>query len=106
MRCGVSTRAASAGSSRRMRSTICPIGSSTRGIQTSSCSATVGLCPARVGLILAFLNELLEQLAAAPGETGLFLDFDGVLAPIVARPEDAGAPPETRAELARLVERY
>ncbi len=50
--------------------------------------------------------ELLQQLAAAPEETGLFLDFDGVLAPIVARPEDAVAPPETRAELERLVARY
>lgn len=52
------------------------------------------------------VDALLEQLAAAPAETGLFLDFDGVLAPIVARPEDAAAPPETRAELARLVARY
>src|SRR5207253_8878511 len=43
---------------------------------------------------------------AAPSETGLFLDFDGVLAPIVERPEDAAAPPETRAELERLVGRY
>ncbi|HUZ15139.1 MAG TPA: trehalose-phosphatase [Gaiellaceae bacterium] len=51
-------------------------------------------------------DELLQQLAAAPEETGLFLDFDGVLAPIVARPEDAAAPPETRAELGRLVTRY
>ena len=50
--------------------------------------------------------ELIQQLAAAPGETGLFLDFDGVLAPIVARPEDAQAPPETRAELGRLVDKY
>jgi trehalose 6-phosphate phosphatase len=45
-------------------------------------------------------------LAAEPGEAGLFLDFDGVLAPIVDRPEDAAPPPETRAELARLVGRY
>jgi len=52
------------------------------------------------------VDELLQQLAAAPDETGLFLDFDGVLAPIVARPEDATAPAETRAELTRLVERY
>jgi trehalose 6-phosphate phosphatase len=52
------------------------------------------------------VHELLHELAAAPGETGLFLDFDGVLAPIVARPEDAAAPPETRTELARLVELY
>lgn len=49
---------------------------------------------------------LLEQLSAAPREAGLFLDFDGVLAPIVSRPEDAAAPPETRTELERLVARY
>ena len=48
-------------------------------------------------------HDLLAQLAAAPAETGLFLDFDGVLAPIVERPEDAAPPPETRAELERLV---
>jgi trehalose-phosphatase len=51
-------------------------------------------------------DELLAQLAASPREAGLFLDFDGVLAPIVDRPEDAAPPPETRAELQRLVERY
>jgi trehalose 6-phosphate phosphatase len=49
---------------------------------------------------------LLERLTAEPEQAGLFLDFDGVLAPIVARPEDATAPPETRAELARLAGRY
>ena len=49
---------------------------------------------------------LLERLSAEPGEAGLFLDFDGVLAPIVDRPEDATPPPETRAELGRLVQRY
>ena len=52
------------------------------------------------------MDELLQRLAEVPDKTGLFLDFDGVLAPIVARPEDAVAPPETRAELARLVGRY
>ena len=51
-------------------------------------------------------DELLAQLATDPGEAGLFLDFDGVLAPIVDRPADAAPPPETRAELERLVERY
>jgi trehalose 6-phosphate phosphatase len=56
--------------------------------------------------VAATADALLEQLAAAPDETGLFLDFDGVLAPIVLRPEDATAPPETRAELKRLVGRY
>jgi trehalose-phosphatase len=51
-------------------------------------------------------EDLLAQLAAAPAETGLFLDFDGVLAPIVERPEDAAPPPETRTELERLVAKY
>ncbi|HZT85531.1 MAG TPA: trehalose-phosphatase [Gaiellaceae bacterium] len=51
-------------------------------------------------------DDLLAELAAEPGEAGLFLDFDGVLAPIVERPEDAVPPPETRAELERLVGRY
>jgi trehalose-phosphatase len=51
-------------------------------------------------------DDLLAQLSADPAEAGLFLDFDGVLAPIVERPEDAAPPPETRAELGRLVLRY
>ena len=51
-------------------------------------------------------DALVEQLAADPAATGLFLDFDGVLAPIVDRPEDAVPPPETRAELERLAGRY
>lgn len=51
-------------------------------------------------------DDLLARLAEDPAQAGLFLDFDGVLAPIVERPEDAVSPPETRAELARLVERY
>jgi trehalose-phosphatase len=51
-------------------------------------------------------DALLERITTAPGEAGIFLDFDGVLAPIVARPEDAYPPPEARAELERLVKRY
>lgn len=54
----------------------------------------------------ATADSLLERLAAEPGRAGLFLDFDGVLAPIVARPEDAVPPAETRAELERLAARY
>jgi trehalose 6-phosphate phosphatase len=56
--------------------------------------------------VAATADALLEQLASAPSETGIFLDFDGVLAPIVARPENAYPPPQTRAELERLVARY
>jgi trehalose 6-phosphate phosphatase len=55
---------------------------------------------------VAVTRALLEQLTAAPKEGALFLDFDGVLAPIVARPEDAYPPEETQEELRRLVERY
>jgi len=50
--------------------------------------------------------DLLERLAEDPTRAGLFLDVDGVLAPIVARPEDAVVPAETRAELRRLHARY
>jgi trehalose-phosphatase len=48
----------------------------------------------------------LEAVTEAPDESAIFLDFDGVLAPIVDRPEDAYPPPETRLELARLCGRY
>ncbi len=51
-------------------------------------------------------DALLGRLTTAPGEAALFLDFDGVLAPIVTRPEDAYPPPEARVELERLVARY
>ncbi len=54
----------------------------------------------------ATTDALLDRLTAAPGKAGIFLDFDGVLAPIVARPEDAYPPAETRQELERLVARY
>jgi trehalose-phosphatase len=51
-------------------------------------------------------DALLARLTSAPDEAGIFLDFDGVLAPIVSRPEDAYPPAETRIELERLVARY
>ncbi|MDX6487352.1 MAG: trehalose 6-phosphate phosphatase [Gaiellaceae bacterium] len=54
----------------------------------------------------ATTDAFLDRLTAAPGEAAIFLDFDGVLAPIVDRPEDAYPPPETRAELRRLLGRY
>jgi trehalose 6-phosphate phosphatase len=50
--------------------------------------------------------DTLARLAEDPSRTGLFLDVDGVLAPIVARPEDARVPDETRDVLRRLHERY
>jgi trehalose-phosphatase len=50
--------------------------------------------------------DLFDRLAEDPGRAALFLDVDGVLAPIVPRPEDARVPDETRAELRRLHGRY
>jgi trehalose 6-phosphate phosphatase len=48
----------------------------------------------------------LAVIAAEPELAALFLDIDGVLAPIVARPDDARVPEGTRSELARLAQRY
>jgi trehalose 6-phosphate phosphatase len=49
---------------------------------------------------------LLARLARDPSVAALFLDVDGVLAPIVPRPEDARVPAATREELRRLNRRY
>jgi trehalose 6-phosphate phosphatase len=48
----------------------------------------------------------LAAIAAEPDRSALFLDVDGVLAPIVERPEDARVPAETRHELERLAVAY
>jgi trehalose 6-phosphate phosphatase len=50
--------------------------------------------------------DALEQIAAEPEKAALFLDIDGVLAPIVERPEDARVPATTRHELRRLGNLY
>jgi trehalose 6-phosphate phosphatase len=46
--------------------------------------------------------DLLARLAEDPKRAALFLDVDGVLAPIVPRPEDARVPDVLRTELRRL----
>jgi trehalose 6-phosphate phosphatase len=51
-------------------------------------------------------DDLLARLAAEPRRAAILLDVDGTLSPIVARPEDARVPDETRRELARLASRY
>lgn len=54
---------------------------------------------------LPHASERLQSWAAAWRDAGRFvllLDFDGTLAPIVSRPEDATLPAETRAALERL----
>ena len=50
--------------------------------------------------------EPLARLVEDPARAALFLDVDGVLAPIVERPEDASVPEETRSQLRRLAPRY
>jgi trehalose-phosphatase len=55
---------------------------------------------------LARSADLLDRLAEDPACAALFLDVDGVLAPIVLRPDDARVPEETRTELRRLHGRY
>jgi trehalose 6-phosphate phosphatase len=52
------------------------------------------------------VEDALARLSEDPARAAVFLDVDGTLAPIVARPELAEVPEETRAELRRLVERY
>jgi trehalose 6-phosphate phosphatase len=49
---------------------------------------------------------LLAPLASEPERSAVVLDVDGTLAPIVARPELAEIPGETKAELRRLACRY
>jgi trehalose 6-phosphate phosphatase len=49
---------------------------------------------------------LLVRFRSEPEHAAVLLDVDGTLAPIVERPEDAAVPEETRAEVARLADRY
>ncbi len=49
---------------------------------------------------------LLARLAEDPRAAAILLDVDGTLAPIVARPEDARVPVQTRAVLGGLAARY
>ena len=51
-------------------------------------------------------ERLLARLAERPAETGVLLDVDGTLAPIVAQPEDAVVPDETRGLVEQLTARY
>jgi trehalose 6-phosphate phosphatase len=51
-------------------------------------------------------DHLLARLRAEPEQAAILLDVDGVLAPIVDRPEDARVPDDTRAEVRRLAGSY
>jgi trehalose 6-phosphate phosphatase len=83
-----------------------------RPMRTSRTAVSYGadaLVPLHSGprrVTLACSADLLARLAEDPARAALFLDVDGVLAPIVARPEDARVPDETRTELSRLSKRY
>jgi trehalose 6-phosphate phosphatase len=50
--------------------------------------------------------DALTRLAEDPSRAAILLDVDGVLAPIVPRPEAARVPAATQAELRRLWSRY
>jgi trehalose 6-phosphate phosphatase len=52
------------------------------------------------------VEAVLARLAAAPGVTGLFSDFDGTLSPIVAEPDRAGPLPGAGTVLRRLARRF
>ena len=52
------------------------------------------------------LAEALRPLTSDPGRAAVFCDVDGVLAPIVRRPEDAHVREETSVLLGRLARRY
>ena len=56
--------------------------------------------------ILRGVEDRLARLRSEPGRAAVLLDVDGTLAPIVARPELAVVPEETRAEVRRLAGRY
>jgi trehalose 6-phosphate phosphatase len=50
--------------------------------------------------------EALRPLTGAPGRSGILLDVDGTLAPIVERAEDAHVPESSSRALAALARRY
>ena len=50
-------------------------------------------------------DRVVKELAARAPRAGVFLDLDGTLAPIVARPELARILPETQSVLSRLAKR-
>jgi trehalose 6-phosphate phosphatase len=50
--------------------------------------------------------DALTRIVGEPGAAALFFDVDGVLAPIVPRPEDSSVSPATRRELERLAGLY
>ncbi|MET0768505.1 MAG: trehalose-phosphatase [Solirubrobacteraceae bacterium] len=52
------------------------------------------------------LEELLKPLKAEPARSGVLLDVDGVLAPIVQHPDDAHMPESTRRPLIEVARRY
>ena len=52
------------------------------------------------------LEELLKPLRDDPSRSAVLLDVDGVLAPIVAHPDDAHMPETTRRPLIDVAKRY
>jgi trehalose 6-phosphate phosphatase len=58
------------------------------------------------GILRRVLAETLKPLTEDPKRSGIFLDVDGTLAPIVGRAEDAKVPKQTSRALGALARRY
>jgi trehalose 6-phosphate phosphatase len=56
--------------------------------------------------VAATLSEAIAPLRADPARSGVLLDIDGVLAPIVRHAEDAHVPEPTRVPLIAVAKRY
>ena len=52
------------------------------------------------------IEETLEPIINDPGNTAIFLDLDGTLAPIKPRPEEVAVPPEVSKLVRKLGKRY
>src|SRR4051812_8614780 len=74
--------------------------------QPSPCSVVIGRHTRSVPSDAATLEELLQPLRDAPERSAVLLDVDGVLAPIVAQPDDAHMPETTRRPLIEVAKRY
>ena len=68
----------------------------------ASCAAILGRCRRPTPP----LDALLEPLRRDPERSAVLLDVDGVLAPIVAQPDDAHMPETTRRPLIEIARRY
>ena len=70
------------------------------------CSLSIGRHTQPVPSDAATIEDLLQPLRDDPEHSAVLLDVDGVLAPIVAQPDDAHMPETTRRPLIEVARRY